>query len=140
MPTIRPMTMADYAAAAALWRSTEGVGFNESDGEAFIAAYLERNPGMSPVAVADDGALVGTLLCGHDGRRGYLYHLAVVPSYRRQGIAGGLLDHAFACLDRAGVWKCYLFVFADNRAGQEFWLRRGWQHRADLVAMQKPVR
>jgi ribosomal protein S18 acetylase RimI-like enzyme len=140
MPTVRAMTMADYPAAVALWRSTEGVGFNESDEERFIAAYLERNPGMSPIAVADDGALIGTLLCGHDGRRGYLYHLAVVPAHRRQGIAGALLEHAFAGLERAGVLKCYLFVFADNLAGQEFWKRRGWDHRADLVAMQKPVR
>ena len=81
---IRPMTITDYEAVRALWTSCEGVGLNDADRPEALSAYLERNPGMSFVAQQGD-AIVGAVLCGHDGRRGYLNHLAVSPAHRHRG-------------------------------------------------------
>jgi ribosomal protein S18 acetylase RimI-like enzyme len=133
------MAIADFAPVRALWLATEGVGLNECDTEPAIAAYLARNPRMSAVAVVN-AEIIGAVLCGHDARRGYLNHLAVAPAHRRRGIATALLKHCFDALDAAGIQRCNLFVYADNLAGQEFWLRSGWGRRADLLTMQKPVR
>ena len=84
--TIRPMVMTDYEAVRPLWESCEGIGLNDADRPGALRRYLARNPGMSFVA-RDGDSVVGAVLCGHDGRRGYLNHLAVPPAYRRQGIA-----------------------------------------------------
>jgi N-acetylglutamate synthase len=136
---IRAMELADYAAVAALWRRTEGVAQNESDTEPAIAAFLRHNPGMSSVAVAASGALVGAVLCGSDGRRGYLHHLAVERAERRRGVAALLVARCFAELERAGVAKCNLFLFDDNAGGAAFWEHNGWLARSDLVVYQKGV-
>jgi ribosomal protein S18 acetylase RimI-like enzyme len=135
---VRVMTAADYAPARALWETTEGVGLGDSDGEAEVAAYLRRNAGMSAVAL-DEGAVIGAVLCGTDGRRGYLHHLAVAKAQRRRGVAKALLAHCFAALAAEGIPRCNIFVFADNHAGQEFWLAAGWKRRPDLLVMQKPI-
>jgi N-acetylglutamate synthase len=136
---IRAMTPADYAAVAALWRRTEGVGLNESDGEAPVAAFLRHNPGMSSVAVSAGGAVIGAVLCGTDGRRGYLHHLAVEHAERKRGVAARLLARCFAELAAAGIPKCNLFLFDDNAAGAAFWEHAGWLARSDLVVYQKGV-
>lgn len=135
---IRPMRPTDHAAAHALWSATPGVGTDASDEPAAIAAYLERNPGMS--FVADDGAaLVGAVLGGSDGRRGYLHHLAVAPSHRGQGLGRELVEHALAALAAAGMWRCHVFVYASNPDGQAFWARGGWRVRTDLVMMSREI-
>src|SRR5687768_16973306 len=99
------MTASDYAAVAALWRRTEGVGLNESDAEEPVVAFLRRNPGMSSVAVSAGGAVIGAVLCGTDGRRGYLHHLAVEHAERKRGVAARLVARCFGELAAAGIPK-----------------------------------
>lgn len=135
---IRGMTLADYDEVIALWRATEGLGLGESDERGPIAAYLERNPGMSFVAV-HEGRVVGALLGGHDGRRGYLHHLAVAPHSRHQGIGRALVEASLARLKAAGIPKCNLFLYGHNAAGRAFWLKHGWSAREDLVLVQKTL-
>ena len=137
-PTVRlrAFRLADYAAVFALWKKTEGIGLNESDTRAAIRRYLRHNPGLSLVATAG-GRIVGAVLCGHDGRRGYLHHLAVARSWRRCGVGRSLVS---ACLDRLraeGIPKCNLFLFASNLPGKAFWRRLGWSVRADLRLVQR---
>ncbi len=132
---IRIFQIEDHCAVVALWRRTEGVGLNESDTRSAIAAYLRRNPRMSFVA-EKDGRIIGAVLCGHDGRRGYLHHLAVAKRHRRRGIGRQLVS---ACLERLralGIPKCNIFVFANNAEGMKFWTRNSWNVRSDLRMMQ----
>ena len=135
---LRVMTLADHDEVFALWRVTEGIGLTVSDERAAIVAYLARNPGMSFVAVAD-GRIVGAVLGGHDGRRGYLHHLAVTPVWRHRGIGRALVEAVLAELKAAGMLKCNLFLYAHNESGCAFWLKHGWAAREDLVVMQKPL-
>jgi ribosomal protein S18 acetylase RimI-like enzyme len=132
--TIREMTMADYAAVYALWSGTEGIGLSSADTPERIAAFLERNPGMSFVAHVE-GQLVGALLGGTDGRRGYLHHLAVSPERRGAGIGYQLVARALAALKQVGVDRCHIFVYAENEAGRAFWKRVGWYERTELMLM-----
>jgi ribosomal protein S18 acetylase RimI-like enzyme len=111
----------DYDAAYALWSETEGIGLSEADSRGNIERFLRHNPGMSFVAVGGGagsagagGALAGVVLCGCDGRRGYLHHLAVAPACRRRGVGRGLIDRCLAALAGAGMRKCHIFVIADN--------------------------
>jgi N-acetylglutamate synthase len=131
---IREFTPDDHAAVFELWRATPGVVVRDVDARAPIIAYLARNPGMSFVATAD-GVVVGAVLCGTDGRRGYLHHLAVHPEHRRQGIGSGLVQRGLRALERAGIDKCHLMVLADNQDAREFWTRLGWQARPDVDLM-----
>lgn len=134
---IDEMAMGDYDEVAALWETTEGVGLDEdSDCAEKVRLYLERNPGLSFVARLD-GELVGAVLCGYDGRRGYLHHLAVEKSCRQAGIGTALVDHCLAGLGAAGIIKCNIFLFGDNELGSRFWCATGWNARRDLVLMQK---
>ena len=135
---LRVMTLADHDEVIALWRVTEGIGLTVSDDREAIGAYLARNPGMSFVAVAG-GRIVGAVLGGHDGRRGYLHHLAVTPAWRHRGIGRALVEAVLAELRDAGMLKCNLFLYADNEAGRAFWLKHGWATREDLVLVQKPL-
>lgn len=136
---IREMTIADYEDARRLWETTEGIGLSGADSPEGIATYLERNPGLSLVA-QHAGSMIGTVLCGHDGRRGYLHHLAVVPEYRGQGLGGRLVGTCLAKLAALGIDKCHVWVYARNQAGQEFWQRIGWRERDDLRIMSKETR
>jgi N-acetylglutamate synthase len=136
---VRAMSADDYAAVAELWHRTEGIGLNESDTEHAIAAYLSRNPGMSAVGQLQHGEVVGAILCGHDGRRGYLHHLAVDSAHRHQGIAARLLEWCFERLRDAGVPKCNVFLFRDNQLGASFWSHNGWSSRSDLFVFQKAI-
>lgn len=135
---IRPMTVTDFDAVRTLWASCEGVGLNDADRPEALGAYLERNPGMSFVAQRDD-AIVGAVLCGHDGRRGYLNHLAVSPAYRHQGLARDLVDNCLAALQKAGIGKCHLFIFNSNQDGRNFWRQIGWELREDLAVASRSL-
>ncbi len=128
---IRPFEIDDHPAATALWQATEGIGLSVSDTRENIAAYLGRNPGMSFVAT-EGNALIGAVLSGTDGRRGYLHHLAVEPAYRGRGIGRDLVNHCLRALGRAGLPKCHLFLFRANRSGRAFWEQIGWTLRSDL--------
>jgi ribosomal protein S18 acetylase RimI-like enzyme len=132
--TLSPFTMDRYDSAMTLWRQCDGVGISESDSRPHIAYFLQRNPGLSFVALAND-SLVGTILCGHDGRRGYIHHLAVHPDYRRRGIGRQLVAQSLSQLQKTGVLKCHLFVKADNAGGITFWRRVGWFSRPELNMM-----
>jgi putative acetyltransferase len=133
---LRGLTIADYDSVLALWRSSEGIGLSAADERSAIERYLAQNPGMSFVAI-DDGRLVGAVLCGHDGRRGYLHHLAVTPSHRCQGIGRQLVEQCLRALKAAGIDKCHLFVFAGNTSASDFWKRIGWTQRDELLVMSR---
>jgi putative acetyltransferase len=123
---IRVFDAADYRAARALWERTAGLGLNESDSEAAVARFLRRNPGFSAVATTPDGAVIGAVLCGHDGRRGFLHHLAVAEAYRGRGVGKRLVEFCFARLAAEAIPRCNVFVYEDNGEGIAFWLHNGW--------------
>lgn len=132
------MTLDNYESAYAHWLSSEGISLDEEDSRDGIALYLRRNPGFCFVALVD-GRLVGTVLCGHEGCRGILRHLAVEAEYRCEGIAGDLVDHIRSTLARDGIRKCYTFVLDSNVAGLRFWEHMGWRIlEDDFRLMQIP--
>ena len=129
---IRLMTIADYDAVCALWHSCKGMGLNGvDDSREGIARYLRRNPATCFVAV-DSCRMVGCIMAGHDGRRGYIYHTAVHPECRKMGIGGRLVDAALDALKAEGITKVALVVFSLNESGNAFWQRRGFTLREDL--------
>lgn len=132
MPTIRPFTEADYAAAKQLWESTPGVGLSSADEAEPIAQFLRRNEGLSFVA-EHQGAIVGTILCGHDGRRGLIHHLVTAPTIRRLGIGKALLEQGLRALRAQGIQKCHLLVFQNNTDGLEFWRAVHAEERRELA-------
>jgi ribosomal protein S18 acetylase RimI-like enzyme len=136
--TVRSMTLADFEPVLRLWQETEGVGLNESDKRDAVAHFLDRNPGLSRVAL-DGTKIVGTLMCGHDGRRGYLHHLAVVKTHRKQGLGKALVEACLADLAQQGIAKCNICLFAVNAEGQAFWEHNGWADRSELKVLQKRV-
>jgi N-acetylglutamate synthase len=136
---IRPMVTTDYEAVHNLWASCEGVGLNDADRPEALRAYLHRNPNMSFVAQEDE-RIIGAVLCGHDGRRGYLNHLAVSPTRRYQGVARRLVENCLEALKLAGITKCHLFVFSSNGDGQEFWRQIGWELRSDLTVASQTLK
>lgn len=139
MTIIRPMTINDYDAVYDLWINTPGMGLNSvDDSREGIERYLKRNPTTSFVAESD-GAIVGVIMAGHDGRRGYIYHTAVLPAYRNQGIAGRLVDSVMAALDNEGINKAALVAFKSNETGNKFWENRGFTVRDDLVYRNKII-
>lgn len=126
------MQIHDYADALALWQSAEGVKLRAADSREGIARYLERNPGLSFVAESG-GKVVGTIMAGHDGRRGYIQHLAVQAANRNVGIGSELLRRCLAALKHAGISKSHVHVLSDNKIAREFWFARGWQLRDDIA-------
>ncbi|MHB9022878.1 MAG: GNAT family N-acetyltransferase [Armatimonadota bacterium] len=137
---IRPMTIDDYDDALALWQRTEGMWLDTDDVDSreAIAYFLRRNAGLSFIARCD-GTLIGAVLCGHDGRRGYLNHLAVDQHHRRRGIGSALAQRSLAGLHAAGISRCNLIVLGENEAGRHFWLQRGWVERMNTVRMQRVI-
>ncbi len=128
---IRPFTMDLYDDIFSLWRKCEGVGLGESDSKKSIEKYLKRNPGLSFAALKKD-KIVGAVLAGHGGYRGYLHHLAVRPDCRRQGIARLLANACLEQLKQENIAKCHLFLFKTNDTGKKFWEAAGWSQREDL--------
>ncbi len=133
---IEEMTGANYEGVLALWRASEGIGLSDADSPHAFAAYLARNPGLSLVARHAE-KLAGAVLCGHDGRRGYLHHLAVSPESRCQGIGRALVMECLARLRRQGIQRCHIFVFRENRGALAFWHRIGWSTRSDLTMLSR---
>lgn len=133
MHTIRPMTIADYDAAYSLWQNVEGMSLGASDTREQISRFLDRNPGLSFVCDTD-GRIVGTILCSHDSRRGYVYHLAVDAAYRGEGIGSSLLRKCTTLLSQQGVLKCTILVYRNNDQGRRFWEHMGWKLRSDIEA------
>lgn len=134
--TFSIFTMELYDNVLALWQQCEGVGISGADSRDSIRSYLDRNPGMSFVAT-DGGNVVGAALAGHDGRRGYIYHLAVHPDYRREGLGRQLADRCLQALKSSGIQKCHILVFNDNAHGIAFWESIGWTTRSDIGVISK---
>lgn len=133
---IRTMTREDYSAVYSLWLSCKGMGLNNlDDSEEGISRFLARNP--STCFVAEDGGIVGAILAGNDGRRGYIYHTAVSPEYRERGIGRELVNAALKALEALGISKAALVVFARNEDGNAFWERLGFTPRNDLIYRNK---
>lgn len=121
----------DVAAALDLWAGTEGLGHGPGDSAAAVTRFLERNPGISSVAIEND-VLVGVALCGHDGRRGFLYRLAVADAARRRGVGGALVERSLAALRAERIPRCMLFVLVENPGAARFWITMGARRRAEL--------
>lgn len=128
---IREFTPADCWKAIELWQVSEGIGLSAADEPQRLTAYLNRNPGMSFTAW-DGENLVGAVLCGHDGRRGYLHHLAVDKTYRGRGIGRRLAETCHAALLAAGIDKVHIFVYRDNDSALKFWQEVGYLPRVEL--------
>ena len=136
---IRLMTIEDYEKVYRLWLSCEGMGLNNlDDSKDGIAKYLDRNPGTCFVAEESD-EVIGVIIAGHDGRRGFIYHTAVNPNYRNQGIATKLVDAAMDALKTNGINKVALVVFDRNEEGNEFWDKVGFTVREDLIYRNKAI-
>ena len=129
---IQSMTMDDYERTIALWSTTGGIGLNAADERDRIRCYLERNAGLSLTATLD-GFLVGAVLCGHDGRRGYLHHLAVSASFRGKGIGRRLVEECLRRLADEKIDRCHVFVYPDNELGLAFWRGAGFGRRNDIL-------
>ncbi len=130
------MNIDDYDKIYQLWESSDNIGLSKADSLFSIEKFLERNPGMSFVAW-DGDKIVGAVLCGHDGRRGYIHHLMVHPDYRRQGLGRSLVGRCMYALTRIGIQKCHLFIFEDNENGTAFWESLGWTQRVELTMMSQ---
>lgn len=131
-------TMDFYNQAYKLWQSDPNIGLSSADEEPAVRTFLQQNPGTNFLAQTGQN-IVGTLMCGNDGRRGYLYHLYVHPEHRKQGIGQALIDKALLGLKKLGIQKCHLFIFQDNWKGIEFWQSREWQARQDICIFSKPI-
>lgn len=131
---ILELTISDYDNIILLWKSCPGVAIRDADSQENIKRYLNRNQGLSFKAVKNE-KLVGTILCGHDGRRGYIHHLAVSSNCRNQGIGRKLVETSLCTLKKQGIEKCHLFVFVENIEAKKFWETLGWKLREDINMM-----
>ncbi len=126
------MKISNYEDIFILWTSTPGMGLrNLDDSKEGIDKFLRRNPTTNFIA-EEDGEIVGSILCGHDGRRGYIYHTAVDMRYRGKGIGKNLVNSVINALKREGINKATLVVFTNNEVGNGFWRSMGWEKREDL--------
>lgn len=140
MYAIRMMTMEDYDAVYDLWIHTPGMGLNTTDDSRDgIARYLRRNPTTCFVAM-DEGRLIGVIMAGHDGRRGFIHHTAVHMEHRRQGVAGALVNGALQALEAEGISKVALVAFDRNVDGNAFWEKQGFTVRDDLIYRNKSLK
>lgn len=144
---IRAMTIEDYDEVFALWlrtaREGEGSGgsglcMRDADSRPNIQRYLDRNPGMSFIAESHE-RIIGAVLCGHDGRRGFLHHLAVETDFRRRGVGRQLVDACEQALLDSGIGKAHLLVHVDNHEAGVFWTYAGWSGRDDVHLMSKSL-
>lgn len=137
--TIEKMTVADYDEIYDLWINTKGMGLNNlDDSREGIEKFLERNPETCFTA-KEEGRVIGVIIAGHDGRRGYIYHIAVLQSKRNKGVGTALAENALAALKREGINKVALVVFESNEAGNSFWESNGFSVRDDLVYRNKAL-
>jgi ribosomal protein S18 acetylase RimI-like enzyme len=135
---IVPMQISDYPRLVALWKACPGVGLSSADEPQAIDVFLKRNS-TTCFCAWDGERLAGTVLAGHDGRRAYLYHVAVNPADRRKGLGNQLVKTALDALKAEGIQKCHIFVFAQNEDGLKFWRDTGWAQRHDLVILSHNI-
>lgn len=129
---IRAMTIDDYEQVRNLWMQIKGFAIRSiDDSREGVLCFLERNPNTSVVA-EENGVIVGAILCGHDGRRGCLYHVCVAPDYRRRGIGKAMVVFCMDALKKEHINKVSLIAFTKNDIGNAFWHNVGWVQREDL--------
>ncbi len=116
---IQKIKITDYDEIYSLWSNCEGIGLSDADSRENIERYLKRNRAMSFVAKIK-GRIVGTILAGHDGRRGYIHHLAVDKKVRQQGIGKQLVQTSLDAIAHVGIKKCHIFVFKENQRATDF--------------------
>ena len=132
--TTREFSINDYDEVLQLWQTVEGLEVAEGDDKEGVAQFVTRNPGLSRVAT-DGSKIVGVAMCGQDGRRGYIYHVAVDPAFRRFGLGKRLVQECLDGLRRAGIVRAIILVADYNRGGAEFWKRAGWEDIPGAVPM-----
>lgn len=130
----REFSIHDYDAAFRLWLRVEGLEVAEGDDKKGVAQFIARNPGLSRVAM-DGSTIVGVAMCGHDGRRGHIYHVAVDPAYRRYGLGRRLVRECLEGLRQIGIVRAIILVADYNLGGAEFWKRAGWEDIPGAVPM-----
>lgn len=136
---IRKMKLSDYETVYSLWLSCKGMGLNDLDDSRIgIEKFLKRNPETCFVAEIND-KLIGVIMAGNDGRRGYIYHTAVHPDFRNQGIARTLVETVMKALKECGISKVALVVFERNQDGNGFWEKLGFTVRDDLIYRNKSI-
>lgn len=129
---IRGMTLEDYDQVYELWSGIRGFGIRaEDDSREGVERFIRRNPGTCVVA-EEDGRIIGSVLCGHDGRRGCMYHVCVAEGYRQQGVGHKLVLEALERLRKEGINQVNLVAFRSNAIGNEFWKKSGWVFRKDI--------
>lgn len=137
---IRLLNIDDYDEIMDLWLNTPGMGLNPvDDSREGIEKYLRRNP-ASCFAAVENGKIVGVILSGHDGRRGFIYHLAVHFDYRKRGIGRQLAERAMNVLEAEGISKAALVVFSQNETGNAFWDKIGFTVRSDLTYRNRQLK
>ena len=136
---IRSMNIDDYDEVYGLWLTANGVGLNNlDDSREGIARFLERNPQTCYVATEED-RIIGVILSGNDGRRGYIYHLAVASEYRHRGIGRCLVDEVMDALKGLGINKAALVIFTGNDDANAFWEKMGFEQREDINYRNKLI-
>ena len=129
---VRTMTIEDYEQIYELWMKIKGFAIRSiDDSKEGVERFLKRNPNTSVVAVKNE-KIVGAILCGHDGRRGCLYHVCVDPNHRKQGIGTAMVVFAMNALKEENISKVSLIAFTQNDMGNAFWRKIGWTQREDL--------
>lgn len=136
---MRILTITDYDAIYDLWKKTDGMGLRSlDDSKEGINSFLKRNPNTNFVWELK-GEIVGVILSGHDGRRGYIYHVVVDQEHRNNGIGQQLVNQAIEALDEEGIKKVGLVVFKNNTLGNKFWSSIGFEKRDDLIYRNKTI-
>jgi N-acetylglutamate synthase len=133
------MTMDHYDEVYKLWSSNDGVGLTDADSQENIEYFLKRNEGLSFIAIKEN-QIIGSILGSHDGRRGYIYHLAVDENYRLNGIGKGLVLNCLKKFKELGLHKTHIFVFNHNDNAIKFWKRMNYSFRNDISIMSLNIK
>ena len=132
------MNISDYPLLIKIWKNTPGLGLSSSDDKNKIRLFLNKNRKTCFVAF-ENNKIIGTVLCGNDGRRGYIYHLVVKDEYRNKGIATKLVDYCLKGLRKNKIDKCHLFVYKTNIEAIDYYIRKKWLQRDELIIFSKDL-
>ncbi|CAD6490855.1 MAG: Acetyltransferase YpeA [Candidatus Argoarchaeum ethanivorans] len=132
--TIREIRSEDYEASIRFWESIDEIELDDSEGKQDFEFFLRRNKGMSFLAL-DKEEVIGACLASHNGRRGFLDHLAIAPSHRRKGLGKMLVEKCLKVLQAEGIKRNYVFLFKENAEGRAFWEHIGWSQCDEYVMM-----
>ena len=129
---IEKMKIDDYDEIYQVWSNSNGVTLRAiDDSKDGVGSFLERNPNNSFVCRIH-GKMVGGILCGHDGRKGFIYHTVVNENYRRSGIGRKLVEKVIQSLAEENITKIGVLVNSDNISGNDFWESLGFKYLNDL--------